>query len=69
MSEANSVEQVIEKYKASGRFFTVDSIQSFAFDRGSGEAVFCIHGVPTSSFLYRKAFGELAEKGLRGGGY
>lgn len=66
MSEANSVEQVIEKHKASGKFFTVDGIQSFALDRGSGETVFCIHGVPTSSFLYRKVIDELAGKGLRG---
>lgn len=66
MNEANSVEQVIDQHKASGKFFTVDSVQSFALDNGKGEAVFCIHGVPTSSFLYRKIIPELANKGYRG---
>lgn len=62
----NTVEQVIEKHRASGTFFTVDGVQSFALDYGSGEAVFCIHGVPTSSFLYRKVLRELAHLGFRG---
>lgn len=35
-------------------------------EQGSGEAVLCIHGVPTSSFLYRKVLVELAKRGLRG---
>ena len=30
-----------------------------------GPVVFCIHGVPTSSFLYRKAAFALQVKGLR----
>ncbi len=35
-------------------------------DEGSGEAVVLVHGVPTSSFLYRKVVPELAGHGLRG---
>lgn len=66
MAEQNNIAQVVENHKASGRFFTVDEVQSFALDFGSGEAVFCIHGVPTSSFLYRKVLHELANKGYRG---
>lgn len=34
-------------------------------DQGTGETVFCIHGVPTSSFLYRKIVKELKDAGLR----
>ncbi len=66
MSDTNTVTKVIEKHKASGKFLTVDGIKTFALDYGSGEAVFCIHGVPTSSFLYRKVLHTLAEKGFRG---
>lgn len=35
-------------------------------EQGAGEAVVCIHGVPTSSFLYRKVLAELAGRDLRG---
>jgi pimeloyl-ACP methyl ester carboxylesterase len=66
MAATETIEQVIEKHKASGKFFTVDGIKTFALDYGQGEAVFCIHGVPTSSFLYRKVLQELAAKGFRG---
>lgn len=40
--------------------------QSFVAERGSGEAVLCLHGVPASAFLYRKVLDELALHGLRG---
>jgi pimeloyl-ACP methyl ester carboxylesterase len=60
------VEQVIEAHKASGKFINVDGIKTFYLDWGQGDPVFCIHGVPTSSFLYRKVLKELEKKGLRG---
>jgi pimeloyl-ACP methyl ester carboxylesterase len=66
MSEKNSVEAIIEKHEASGKYFDVNGIKCFALDQGSGEAVLCLHGVPTSSFLYRKIVPALAEKGFRG---
>ena len=66
MTDITSVEQVIEKHKASGTFLTVNGIKTFALDDGSGEAVFCLHGVPTSSFLYRKVLRALANRGFRG---
>jgi DNA invertase Pin-like site-specific DNA recombinase len=31
-----------------------------------GETVVCVHGVPTSGFLYRKLLPELASRGLEG---
>lgn len=40
--------------------------QSFVREAGEGEAVLCLHGVPASSFLYRKVIHELAACGLRG---
>ncbi|RDV16559.1 alpha/beta hydrolase [Pontibacter diazotrophicus] len=65
MSE-RSVEQVIEAHEASGKYITVDGVRTFVLDWGEGEPVFCIHGVPTSSYLYRKVLKELVRKGLRG---
>ena len=35
-------------------------------EAGEGEAVVCVHGVPSSSFLYRKVLDELAARGMRG---
>ena len=35
-------------------------------EAGEGPPVVCLHGVPTSSFLYRKVLAELAVRGLRG---
>lgn len=61
-----TVEQVIEEHKASGKFITVEGVKTFVLDYGEGEPVFCIHGVPTSSYLYRKVLKGLANTGLRG---
>ena len=66
MKDKQTVEQVIDRHKALGKFFTVDGVQTFALDEGSGEAVLCVHGVPTSSFLYRNVVRTLSWKGLRG---
>ena len=41
-------------------------MESFVAERGEGETVVCIHGVPASAFLYRKVVGELATRGMRG---
>ena len=61
-----SVEKVIEEHKASGKFINVDGVKTFYLDMGQGDPVLCIHGVPTSSFLYRKVLKELEARGLRG---
>ncbi len=61
-----ATERVIAAHRASGRFFEAAGIRSFALDYGSGPAVVCLHGVPTSSFLYRKVLRALQERGLRG---
>lgn len=53
-------------HEQSGRFFTADGVRSFVLERGAGAPVVCMHGVPTSSYLYRKVLAELAEHGLQG---
>lgn len=64
--EKMDVQEVIIQHEKSGRYFEVDGVKAFARDQGEGEVVLCIHGVPTSSFLYRKVIGTLASKGFRG---
>ncbi|MEJ8801970.1 alpha/beta fold hydrolase [Pontibacter sp. H249] len=66
MNGNNSVEHVIEQHKAAGKYIVVDGINTFVLDEGEGEVVFCIHGVPTSSYLYRKVIQALAARGMRG---
>ncbi len=66
MKGTNSVEDIIDQHKASGKFFKVDNLRCFALDKGEGEAILCLHGVPTSSYLYRKMIPEFADKGFRG---
>lgn len=61
-----TVNEVIKQHESAGHYFKVNGVQSFALDVGSGEPVLCIHGVPTSSFLYRKLVLELAARGMRG---
>ncbi|NJB86472.1 pimeloyl-ACP methyl ester carboxylesterase [Lewinella marina] len=58
--------EVLESHRAAGRFITVEGLQTFVLEKGQGEPVLCLHGVPTSSFLYRKVIDGLAERGLRG---
>jgi haloalkane dehalogenase len=59
-------DQVIDAHRKSGKFFNAGGVRSFCLDQGSGEPVVCLHGVPSSSFLYRKVLPELAARGLRG---
>jgi pimeloyl-ACP methyl ester carboxylesterase len=57
---------VIEAHRAAGRDFAASGVRSFVRDHGRGDPVVCLHGVPASSFLYRKVLPELAARGLRG---
>jgi pimeloyl-ACP methyl ester carboxylesterase len=61
-----SSREVIERHRAAGRRFEAAGVESFVREQGDGEPVLCIHGVPASSFLYRKVLSELAQRGLRG---
>jgi haloalkane dehalogenase len=57
---------VIDEHRRAGREFRAAGVRSFVREQGDGEAVVCMHGVPASSFLYRKVLRELAARGLRG---
>lgn len=57
---------VIESHRRAGRVFEAGGVKSFVREQGAGDPVVCMHGVPTSSFLYRKVIAGLAERGLRG---
>jgi pimeloyl-ACP methyl ester carboxylesterase len=60
-----SAGEVIEAHRAAGRRFEAGGVGSFVREQGSGEAVVLLHGVPSSSFLYRKVIPPLAAEGLR----
>ena len=56
---------LLASHKEKGRFLQVNQSKAFVTDQGSGETVLCIHGVPTSSFLYRKITDQLSQNGAR----
>lgn len=56
----------INQHLSAGRFFEAAGVRSFVRSQGEGEPVVLIHGVPTSSFLWRKVLPELAARGRRG---
>jgi len=58
--------EVVDAHRRAGRPLDVGGLRTFVRDEGRGEPVVCLHGVPTSSFLYRKVLAELAARGLRG---
>jgi haloalkane dehalogenase len=57
---------VIAEHRAQGREFDAAGVRSFVREAGAGEVVLCIHGIPASSFLYRKLLPVLAAHELRG---
>ena len=61
-----SVEEIIEKHRKSGSFVEMGDLTVFNLDQGKGEVVLMIHGVPSSSYLYRKFMGPLEQAGYRG---
>ena len=60
------VAEAIEQHRAAGREFAAAGVRSFVREQGDGEPVVLMHGIPVSSFLYRKVLPLLAERGLRG---
>ena len=61
-----TIARILEDHENSGRYFEVGELRSFRLDKGDGEAVVCLHGVPASAYLYRKLVPALASRGLRG---
>ena len=60
------VADAIEQHRSAGREFEAGGVRSFVREQGDGEPVVLMHGIPVSSFLYRKVLPLLAERGLRG---
>ncbi len=60
------VAEAIERHRSAGREFEAGGVRSFVREEGDGDPVVLMHGIPVSSFLYRKVLPLLAERGLRG---
>jgi haloalkane dehalogenase len=60
------VAEAIERHRSVGREFEAAAVGSFVREEGEGEPVVLMHGIPVSSFLYRKVLPLLADRGLRG---
>lgn len=56
---------VLEKHRSAGTHFRAAGVGSFLLQAGDGEPVVLMHGLPASSFLYRKVIPELAGRGYR----
>ena len=56
---------MIAQHRSSGAFFEAGGVRSFFRSEGSGDPVVLIHGLPASSFLFRKVIPELASRGFR----
>jgi haloalkane dehalogenase len=59
------VRALVEQHRAAGRQFEAGGVGSFVREAGDGAAVVLLHGVPASSFLYRKLLGHVSERGMR----
>ena len=57
--------RLVEEHEAAGKRIVVDDHHIFVREEGEGEPVLLLHGVPSSSFLFRKMLPELAGHGLR----
>jgi pimeloyl-ACP methyl ester carboxylesterase len=66
MTVKPQVAEAIEQHRRAGREFEAGGVQSFVREQGDGDSVVLMHGIPVSSFLYRKVLPLLAERGLRG---
>jgi haloalkane dehalogenase len=64
---SRATRDVLEAHRAAGRSFAAGGVRSFARERGDpgGGTALLLHGVPTSSFLYRKVMAALADEGMR----
>jgi haloalkane dehalogenase len=60
------VAEAIETHRRAGREFEAGGVRGFVREEGDGDPVVLMHGVPVSSFLYRKVLPLLAERGMKG---
>ncbi|MGF1646088.1 MAG: alpha/beta fold hydrolase [Kineosporiaceae bacterium] len=61
----DAVAALLADHERRGRRVTAGGLGSFALDEGAGETVVLVHGVPASSWLFRKVVPALAARGLR----
>ncbi len=61
-----SAQQLIDDWFRRGEALEVPSANTRIWREGAGEPVVCLHGVPSSGFLYRKVLAGLATRGLQG---
>src|SRR5882724_12833039 len=61
-----AVAEAIEQHRRAGREFEAGGVRSFVREQGDGDPVVLMHGIPVSSYLYRKVLPLLADRGLRG---
>ena len=59
-------DDIVPAWEALGTRLDVDGANSRIWREGKGEPVVCLHGVPASSFVYRKLLPELATRGMEG---
>ena len=59
------VAETVATHRAAGRRFVAAGVESFVLEQGDGVPVVLLHGVPTSSFLYRRVVPVLARRGAR----
>jgi pimeloyl-ACP methyl ester carboxylesterase len=59
------VAEAIARHESAGRRFEANGVESFVREEGDGDVVVLAHGVPVSSFVYRRIVPELAGRGLR----
>lgn len=57
------------EHETNGRYIKVGSNNAFIYEKGNGENIVCFHGVPASSYLYRKIIHQLSGNGFRGISY
>lgn len=57
--------RLVEEHEAAGKRIIIGDCHIFVREEGEGEPVLLLHGVPSSSFLFRKMLPELAGLGLR----
>ena len=63
----SQVDAILDEHRRAGNFVDVGGVRTFVRGEGAGAVpVVCVHGVPVSSFLWRKVLPELASRGLRG---
>ena len=65
MRPPDATREAIAIHQAAGRRFEAGGVASFVREAGRGTPVVLLHGVPTSSFLYRKVIPVVADQGLR----